>query len=288
MAKNKERSFLTRLKNKYRLIIYNDDTYKEVWYIKLTPLNLLAILGTFSVILIVLFYILIAYTSVRELIPGYPTAEMRLTALHSAERLDSLAYQIQLRDQKLQILSNIISGKPPSNSDTTEQPSAPEPAGAFHRSMADSVLRQQIEEEEQFNLTTNHQESTSSDNFANLSFFAPVRGIVTNAFSPETGHYGTDIVSQPNEGVKAVRDGIVILATWTIETGYIIVIQHHDNLISVYKHNSELLKQTGNIVNAGEVIAIVGNSGEYTTGPHLHFELWHNGTPVNPEDYIVF
>lgn len=290
MAKEKRNGLLAKLKNKYRLIIYNDDTFSEVWFIKLTPLNLLAILGTSFVATIVLFYVLIAYTSVRELIPGYPTEEMRFRAIKAAEQLDSLAYQIALRDQKLQIISDILSGKPPSYSDTFQQAGEPVTPAAFHRSPEDSILRQSVEEEDKFSVIM-RQETPSPvayTNFTSQLFFPPIRGIVTNSFDPQTGHYGTDIVCQPGEGIKSVMSGTVLLSAWTIETGYLLVIQHPNNLISVYKHNAELLKQTGNMVKAGEVIAIVGNSGEYTSGPHLHFELWQNGIPVNPEDYILF
>lgn len=290
MAKDKRNSFLAKLRNKYRLIIYNDDTFSEVWFIKLTPLNLLAILGTSFVAMIVLFYVLIAYTSVRELIPGYPTEEMRLRALKAAEQLDSLSYQIALRDQKLQIISDILSGKPPSFSDTSQQVAEPVNPAAFHRSLEDSLLRQSVEEEDKFSVIPRQETPSSAvyTNFTSQLFFSPVRGIVTNSFDPQTGHYGTDIVCQPGEGIKSMMSGTVLLSAWTIETGYLLVIQHPNNLVSVYKHNAELLKQTGNMVKAGEVIAIVGNSGEYTSGPHLHFELWHNGIPVNPEDYILF
>lgn len=288
MAKSKENGFFRRLKDKYRLIIYNDNTFREVWFIKLTPLNLLALLGTAFVLMVVLFYLLVAYTSVREFIPGYPTAEMRLQALRTAEQLDSLAYQIALRDQKLQILSDILSGKPPSNSDTSELPAAPATPGAFKKSPKDSLLRQEVEGEDQFNIISRQQEPVVTNNFVSQLFFPPVRGIVTNSFNPETGHFGTDIVCQSGEGTKSVLNGTVLLSAWTIETGYLLVIQHPNNLISVYKHNAELLKQTGNVVKAGEVVGIVGNSGEFTTGPHLHFELWHNGIPINPEEYILF
>lgn len=194
MAKEKRNGFLTKLRNKYRLIIYNDDTFREEFFIKLTPLNLLAILGTSFVAMIVLFYILIAYTSVRELIPGYPTEEMRLRALKAAEQLDSLSYQIALRDQKLQIISDILSGKPPSSSDTSQQAVEPVTPAAFHRSPEDSMLRQSVEEEDKFSVIPRQETPTPVvyTNFASQLFFPPVRGIVTNPFDPQTGHYGTD------------------------------------------------------------------------------------------------
>jgi murein DD-endopeptidase MepM/ murein hydrolase activator NlpD len=157
----------------------------------------------------------------------------------------------------------------------------------FSTSLEDSILRNQIEEEEQYNLAVVDNRPRALG-LAGVHFFAPVRGIVSSPFDATKNHFGTDIVASPDEVVKATLDGTVIMASWTVETGYVIQVQHKDNLISVYKHNAELLKKTGNVVKAGDAIAIVGNSGELTTGPHLHFEIWYNGTPVNPEEYIVF
>jgi murein DD-endopeptidase MepM/ murein hydrolase activator NlpD len=287
MANLKDSKFFGRLKDKYRLIIYNDDTFKEVWYIKLTPLNLLALIGTLIVSILLIFYLLLAYTSLREVIPGYPDASMRRAAWLNSLLLDSLEQQIDLRDKKLAIISNILNGNIPGPEDTVMQSIVVPPASSFRKSPKDSILRQQIETEDQYNLSG----ITSSKiklNVTNQTFFTPLRGLVTNGFNPEENHFGTDIVSQSNEGVKAVMDGTVIFSAWTIETGYTMAIQHNDGFVSVYKHNSELLRQAGTFVKAGDVVAIVGNSGELTTGPHLHFELWNSGTPLNAEDYIAF
>jgi murein DD-endopeptidase MepM/ murein hydrolase activator NlpD len=119
-------------------------------------------------------------------------------------------------------------------------------------------------------------------------FFTPLKGIITSEFNPAQGHYGIDIVSKQNEAVKSVLDGTVIFSNWTLETGYVMSVQHSQNIVSIYKHNSVLLKKTGEYVRAGEPIAIVGETGEQITGPHLHFELWNDGRPVNPKDYITF
>jgi murein DD-endopeptidase MepM/ murein hydrolase activator NlpD len=287
MANPKDSKFFSRLKDKYRLIIYNDDTFKEVWYIKLTPLNLLALIGTLIVSILLIFYLLLAYTSLREVIPGYPDASMRRAAWLNSLLLDSLEQQIDLRDKKLAIISNILNGKIPGPEDTVMQSIVVPPASSFRKSTKDSMLRQQIETEDQYNLS-GISSSNIKSNVTNQTFFTPLRGLITNNFNPEENHFGTDIVSQTNEGVKAVMDGTVIFSAWTIETGYTMAIQHNDGFVSVYKHNSELLRQAGTYVKAGEVIAIVGNSGELTTGPHLHFELWNSGTPLNAEDYIAF
>jgi murein DD-endopeptidase MepM/ murein hydrolase activator NlpD len=121
-----------------------------------------------------------------------------------------------------------------------------------------------------------------------IFFFSPLTGFITDRYDVKKAHFGVDIGSKTNEPVKAIADGTVIMASWTQDSGYIIAIQHRGNLISVYKHNAELLKKVGNFVNAGEIISIVGNSGENTNGPHLHFELWYNGNSLNPEEFVTF
>ena len=120
------------------------------------------------------------------------------------------------------------------------------------------------------------------------SFFSPLAGIISAPYDPKIAHYGVDVVSKKNEPIKSVADGTVILASWTQDAGYVIAVQHRSNVISVYKHNSSLLKKMGEFVSAGDVIAIIGNTGELTTGPHLHFELWYNGNPMDPEEFVSF
>jgi murein DD-endopeptidase MepM/ murein hydrolase activator NlpD len=158
----------------------------------------------------------------------------------------------------------------------------------FKRSKHDSILRRQIDMEEQKNLSKITDPTNRGFSLKNLHFFMPVKGIVTNKFDLTGGHPAIDIVSEPNEPVLATLEGTVTVATWSLTTGYIIQVQHSHNLISMYKHNSSLLKKEGDHVSAGEPIAIIGNTGELSTGPHLHFELWYNGSPINPEDYIAF
>ncbi len=287
MGKQKKRSIAKRFRDKFRLIIYNDNTLEEVWYVRLSRFNLMALLSTLFILIIGGVFALVAYTSIRELIPGYPDGNMRRTIYMNAVRLDSLENEIRMRDLYFKTVKALIAGEQPDNlvdlADTVQENTSLD----FNTSIEDSILRVQIEEEEQYNLSVPVEESSPTD-LAGIHFFAPVRGLVTQSFNYSENHYGTDIGAAHNEVVKATLDGTVTLADWTVETGYVIYIQHEHNLISVYKHNSELLKKAGNVVKAGDAIAIIGNSGELTTGPHLHFELWHNGTPINPETYIVF
>ncbi len=287
MRKRQTRSFGDRLRDKFRLIIYNDKTFEEVWYIRLTRLNMFALTISLFVLIVAGVFSLIAYTSIREMIPGYPDGNLRRTILMNAVRLDSLENEIRMRDQYFQNIRALVSGEEPENPVNLADTSVEISSVDFSKSLEDSILRMQIETEEQYNLSVLPQLSSPRD-LASIHFFAPVRGLITRSFNSGENHFGTDIGAEPNEVVKATLDGTVTMDGWTVETGYVIYIQHKNNLISVYKHNSVLLKKTGNIVNAGDAIAIIGNSGELTTGPHLHFELWHNGTPIDPQSYIVF
>jgi murein DD-endopeptidase MepM/ murein hydrolase activator NlpD len=290
MSRNSEKKrwkILRKLTNKYRLVLLNEDTYEEVGTMRLTRLNLLTFAGVVLILLVAIVYSLIAYTNIRELIPGYPDAAMMQHIRSNAMKLDSLEYEQAIRDQYFENLNRIITGEAPENfmNDTTGVVNKMEIT--FYHSSNDSLLRQQVEAEEQFRLNV-LEESHVNTNLYDMNFFTPVNGIVTREFDPMEGHYGTDLVTGPNEVVKGVLDGTVIISTWTLETGYVIQIQHDNELISVYKHNAALFKSVGQKVVAGDAIAIVGNSGELTTGPHLHFELWHDRVPLNPADYIVF
>lgn len=290
MVKNSEKKrwkLLRKLTNKYRVVLLNEDTFEEVGAMRLTRLNVFTVVGVILILLVAIVYSLIAFTNIREFIPGYPDAAMRQHIRSNAMKLDSLEYEQAIRDQYFDNLNRIITGEAPENymNDTTGVVDQKEIA--FIRSSNDSLLRQQVEAEEQFRLSVLDGDHENSDLY-DMHFFTPVKGIVTRAFDPMEGHYGIDLVAAPNEVVKAALDGTVVMSTWTLETGYVIQVQHDYELLSVYKHNAALFKSVGQEVLAGDAIAIVGNSGELTTGPHLHFELWHDRAPLNPADYIVF
>ena len=152
----------------------------------------------------------------------------------------------------------------------------------------DSLLRSEYDNANKYKLFKSDKTSGSGSTMRNLTFYSPIKGIVSKEFDPLRKHFGVDIVAPRDEVIKSVQDGTVIFSSWTVETGYVIAVQHPGNVISVYKHNSVLLKKEGNIVHAGETVAIIGQTGELSNGPHLHLELWVNGVPVNPKDYIVF
>ncbi|MCF8381779.1 MAG: M23 family metallopeptidase [Bacteroidales bacterium] len=280
-------SILEKLRNKYRFVLLNDSTFKEVASIKLNRLNFILVGGFLMLLVIAAFWSAIAYTPLRELIPGYPDVKMRNDIIQTKIRLDSLELEIRYRDQYFANLNSVIRGNKPEDFQTEKVSSVGQANLAVMRSESDSILRHDLDLAEKLSIPVSLSNSKNVS-LERLHFFTPVRGMVTNSFNPMANHFGSDVVAAPNEVVKATLDGTVTMASWTLETGHVIQIQHDNNLISVYKHNAELLKKVGVRVKAGDAIAIIGNSGELTTGPHLHFEIWQNGVSLNPEELIVF
>lgn len=286
MAAKKKVKIFKNLWNKYRLSIFNEENYEEVWQLRLSRMNVIVFFGGFSILLIALVSVLIAFTPLREFIPGYPDSQTRKGYVKNALKVDSLervVAQWQRYYEDINILLN--GGQPLTGRQTAVDTVKPATKVELLPSEEDSLLRTQIESDEMFNLSV----GTSNVQKSNIPFFIPpVKGIITNKYNPSKDHYGIDLVAGPNEGVLAITKGTVILSTWSLETGYTIAIQHEEGFLSVYKHNSKLMKRQGEFVNSGDVIAIIGNSGEFTTGPHLHFELWHHGATVDPTKYIKF
>lgn len=284
--KEKKEKIIQRLKNRYRLIIYNDSTFQTIWSTKLTRINLFIIGGLGGFALIFITVLIIAYTPARQLIPGYPTRDVRKMMVRNSILADSLEQQIRIRDNYFENIKAIIKGEIPNETqydvDTVVQPVDMEFKSYNH----DSLFRQNLLEE-QLDLSLQGRDQ-KQNSIANIHFFTPLKGMVSQKFNKTIDHFAVDVVGLPQSRISAVMEGSVIFAGWTVETGYVIYIQHDNNLVSVYKHNSELFKKVGDHVNAGEVIAFMGNTGELTTGPHLHFELWHKGTPLDPEQYIDF
>lgn len=287
MKKEKKKKIFQKLKNRYRLIIYNDSTFQTVWSSKLTRMNVLVIGGLGGLFLILLTTIIIAYTPLREFIPGYPSGDVRRMIVDNAIKVDSLEEQVQIRDDYMDKIRLLIEGEVPEETDIDTNSTSVAPATlTFETYNHDSIFSQSLLEE-QLNLSLQQGENTET-NLSNVHFFTPLEGMVSEQFDTDIEHFATDIVGLPNSRISSVLEGTVIFSGWTVNTGYVIYVQHDNNLVSVYKHNSELLKEVGDHVEAGEAIAFMGNTGELTTGPHLHFELWYKGSPLDPEQYIDF
>lgn len=281
-----KKKLFKKLSDRYRLIIYNDTTFQSVWSMKLTRLKVFTVTSLLSAIIVILVILLIATTGLREYIPGYPKAEYRQMLVLTALKVDSLENELYKRDQFFKGIQAIVSGEVPEDDliiDTTSFAGQVE----FETFNHDSVFQDKLLAE-QINLTPGSNSYNRRLNLSQIHFFVPAKGVITNKFKSTPDHFGVDLVSEPNARISAIMDGTVIFSGWTIETGYVIYIQHSAELVSAYKHNSELLKSMGDRVKAGEAIAIIGNTGELSTGPHLHFELWHDGTAIDPEQYIDF
>jgi murein DD-endopeptidase MepM/ murein hydrolase activator NlpD len=287
MPKNEKKKSSWR--DKYRFSVTNDTTFEEVWRIKLTQYNAFLLITFLVFFIIGTTTVLIAFTNLREFIPGYPDITIRRNILVSAIRLDSLEKELALRDRYFDNLSAVIAGNQPAEIYTLRDTTRNYRSITFKTSPEDSALRAQIEKDDRYNLTLGPVAPESATSLAGLHFFPPVKGIVSGKFDPRSKHFGTDIVTKPKSPVNAALDGTVIFTGWTMETGFVIEVQHSNNIVSVYKHNAALLKATGDLVRTGEAIAIVGDSGElYTSGPHLHFEIWYKGSPLDPEKHIIF
>jgi len=276
--------YWSKLLHKYRFVIMTDSSFEEKLSVKLSRLNVLAFAG---IIVFVCFFstlILISYTPLSEYVPGKSSAEVQKGLIALSLKSDSLESILLKRAVYLENINNIISGNelitPIEGEDITLKQ---EGEIVFEKSKEDSLLRVSVEAEDKSSL---YIKSVSENNY--LMFFTPLTGLISDGYNSKTKHFGVDLVAKEKSRISSVLDGTVIISHWTSETGHVIAIQHKNDYISLYKHNSLLLKEVGDFVNAGDHVAIIGNSGELSSGPHLHFELWHKGAPVNPENYISF
>lgn len=272
---------------KYLFAVLDDDTHDFRFIIRGTKhAAVFAVAGSVALICIITFC-LVAFTPLKRVLPGYPSYTTQREAVENAAMVDSLETRMRIMALQLTNIRRIIAGESPLPLDSLLSrggiKSAETAAEAMDRS-ADSIIRERIDSIEKYNLHP----SNAEPQLEGLIFFPPVKGIVTESYSPAKGHPFIDIAVQNNSAVCSVLDGTVIAAYWTDETGYNIQIQHSNDLVSIYKHNTKLLKKTGDKVSAGTTIALAGDEGSISTGPHLHFELWHRGEPVNPALYINF
>ena len=277
------------LTNRYLLIIRNEENFAEKKTITFNYARVLLLMSVAFFVTLALSIYLVTFTLEEWLDPRFSQMRTNRKVVELTVKLDSLAYEMELREQYIKNIGIIMSGDPEAfallDSQNIEDKLPREVNLLESRKPIDSMFRAEFENEEVQLLSY---ESGSTDEFRELYLFTPIEGIVSDQFNPKTDHYGVDIVAKEGEPVKCVADGVVILSSWTLDGGYIIGVQHRANLISVYKHNSELFKNVGSFVQGGDIIAIIGNTGELTSGPHLHFELWHSGNSVNPQEYIAF
>ena len=286
MAK-KSSKLRQRLTNKYRMVVLNEETFEERFSFKLSRLNVYVYGGLFAIILIILTSLLIALTPLREYVPGYSSTALKKKATNLTYQLDSLERAYQVNNTKLSAMISVLKGEEQiyeyqNRVDSIIQNNQENSNQSLYASKADSIFRKDIENQDKFNVNTSH----SSD--VSIVLFAPVMGTITNGFDHKENHYAIDVAVKKNTPIKAIADGTVIFSEWSVDTGYVILLDHGSNLLSVYKHNSQLFKKQGELVKSGEVIAIAGSEGELSTGTHLHFELWYNGYPIDPTNFMDF
>ena len=274
------------LLSRYRLVILNEENYEEQFFFRLSILNLLIFSIFLLSFLITSTLLIVSYTPVKEFIPGYASNLMRKQAIINASRLDSLTISYNQSLNQLNSIKRVLTGD-------TEFEEFKEREFKLDtenievklnskKIKEDSLLRRVVEQQDKYNFSSNLNSDESS------LFFSPVLGYISQKFDPTKKHFAIDVVAKENEPVKSIADGVVIFSEWSLNTGYVIILEHKHGYLSVYKHNESLNHTQGDIVQAGEIIGTVGNTGEYSTGHHLHFELWNDGYPLDPQDFINF
>ncbi len=284
--KKQNKSFLKRIFNDYKVVVSSEDTFEEKLSFKANKINVFIIMLVYSIILISFTISIVFFTQLREMVPGYSSSDLLNRAIYLTKKTDSLEQQIALNNKFYKSIEDVLSGNInefiPRDKLSIDSNLIIPGVVTISPNSQDSILRKYVENEDKFNLTNNELI------IENKMFFSPIKGEITQNFNYNENHFAIDIAADIGTPVKSVLDGKIIFSEWSLETGYVVVIDHGENIISVYKHNSKTLKEQNDFVQAGEVIAYSGNQGNLSSGPHLHFELWKNGTPIDPKPLLNF
>ncbi len=286
-----KKTLSSRLATRFKLILRNEESLAEHHTINITGSKVILFSAILFVVMLVFSLFLSKTILARWFDPEYANAEANRALFVLSRKVDSLAIEVERKDQFIANFQRVLSGDTATFEDPAEVLRNQEkPLGVkpeeLKLKLADSLFRKNFEQSD-LALIVNAG-STKFSELKQMYFFTPIAGFVSDRYDSKKGHLGVDIVAKTNEPVKSIADGMVIFSELTRDGGHVVMIQHQANLISVYKHNSYVYKKVGTFVNAGDIIAIVGNSGELTNGPHLHFELWYNGTSLNPEEFVTF
>tara|TARA_B100001989_G_scaffold117435_1_gene82624 strand:+ start:730 stop:1632 length:903 start_codon:yes stop_codon:yes gene_type:complete len=291
---SKFRDWFNRAQEKKRIIILDVDNYEEKRSYTTSKFNVFILLSFFTILLGFLTFALISYSSLKNLIPGYPNPtqqqEIKNKSIIIDQKLTELLSKTEKEKSYINNVMQILNGSIPINEKDTSwkkiKPNANSNTNEI--SSSEKSMREKVQNREKFDIDVIPGGALKSEVLPELLLFPPIKGEITNKMNISSGHFGVDIIAPKNEAVSSILNGTIIYHNWSPTDGHVVHIQHKKNLISIYKHNSEILKEIGDFVESGEPIAIVGNSGEHSTGPHLHFELWHNGYPLDPEIFINF
>lgn len=283
-----DKKIIKKLKKKYKLSIYNEATLEERFSMRISKINIASVISGLVISTSLIIILLIIFTDLKQIIPGFDR-NLREKIIENAITVDSLRTELEKKERFFSSIQSILSGTDDNSVETRlkkqDSIASKKYDIKFKKTKEEENFRKEIEDKERFNLLIS---TPNKNKHENIKLFPPVQGLISQAFDATHQHYGIDIVAKPNSKISAVLDGTVIFTGWTVKTGHVIHIQHENNIVSIYKHNVELLKKTGQHVKAGEAIAIIGNTGEVTTSAHLHFEIWKNGKAINPELYIKF
>ena len=284
--KNKKvnKGFFKKLFNDYKVVVSSEDTFEEKFAFKASKINVFVLMLVYSVILISFTISIVFFTQLRELVPGYSSSDLLNRAIYLTQKTDSLERQIELNNKFYKSIEDVLSGKTDvfieRDNITIDSSLNEKNFISISPNSEDSILRNYVDSQDKFNLTKNELV------IENKMFFSPIKGDITQTFNFEENHFAIDIAADIGTPVKSILDGKILFSEWSVDTGHVIIVDHGDNIVSVYKHNSKSLKEQNDFVQAGEVIAYSGNQGSLSSGPHLHFELWKNGTPIDPEPLL--
>ena len=283
--KNNKRLWIQNLLNRYRMVVINETTFEEKFFIRISKFNIIVLVLLFVTLTAIGSFFLVAYTPLKEFIPGYTSLTIRKEAIRNSFLLDSLTLEFEKQDRFISSIKSALTGEInwEENSLLDDQSQSPEVLNSDNvMSEADSLLRLEVIQEDKYNVIPN--------DLSNVKYllYPPAVGPISQKYDADKRHFAVDIALKENAPIMAVAHGTVIFSEWTAETGHVIIVKHDYGLLSVYKHNSSLEKYQGDLVRAGEVIAKAGDTGELSTGWHLHFELWINGFSADPTDFIDF
>ena len=283
--KNNKRLWIQNLLNRYRMVVINETTFEEKFFIRISQFNIIVLVILFVTLTAIGSFFLVAYTPLKEFIPGYTSLTIRKEAIRNSFLLDSLTLEFEKQDRFISSIKSALTGEInwEENSLLDDQSQSPEVLNSDNAmSEADSLLRLEVIQEDKYNVIPN--------DLSNVKYllYPPAVGPISQKYDADKRHFAVDIALKENAPIMAVAHGTVIFSEWTAETGHVIIVKHDYGLLSVYKHNSSLEKYQGDLVRAGEVIAKAGDTGELSTGWHLHFELWINGFSADPTDFIDF
>ena len=292
-TKSKFTIWIKNLQEKKRVVVLDEGSFEEKRNFTTSKFSLLLFFLFSIIVFSILFFLLISYSSIKNFVPGYPSVttqkELIDKNIELDQKLNDLISKTNKEEQYIANIQKILNGDIPIDRDSSNRVFKSQNINTKNElSFSEKTIREKVDKREKYDIDVIPGGALTKDVLPELLLFPPIVGELTNKMNISAGHFGVDVIAPKNEAVVAILKGTIVYQNWSPTDGHVVHIQHKNNLLSIYKHSSEVLKKIGDYVDAGEPISIVGNSGEHSTGPHLHFELWHNGYPMDPEKFINF